>query len=167
MPIVRVELLPGRDAVQKEFLARAITDALSEIAGSSREGVHTIFVDVAAGDWAIGPRLVANAPRRPATGRQPAVVTVERFRIKAGKLDEYVAWRRERLYAYLARCEGFVSSTLLAVGDEYAGVEKWASAEARDAAVATPLRYEALEWIERSAGEGIAGSVIDVFGAPS
>jgi phenylpyruvate tautomerase PptA (4-oxalocrotonate tautomerase family) len=165
MPIVRVELLPGRDGVQKEFLARAVTDALNEIAGSSREGVHTIFVDVAAGDWAIGPRLAANAPRKPATGRQPAVVIVERIRIKPGRLDEYVAWRRERLYAYLATCEGFVSSTLLAVGDEYASVEKWASAEARDAAGATQLRDEAAEWLERSAGEDLVGRVVDVFGA--
>jgi 4-oxalocrotonate tautomerase len=164
MPIVRVELLPGRDAVQKEFLARAIADALAEIAGSSREGVHTLFIDVAADSWAVGPRLVANAARKATAERDPAVVAVERLRIKPGATGHYLTWRRTRLYPFLASCPGFVTSTLLAVGDEHVSLEKWESCEALDAAATTGLHDEAREWLLAPAGDDLVASVVDVFG---
>jgi phenylpyruvate tautomerase PptA (4-oxalocrotonate tautomerase family)/quinol monooxygenase YgiN len=171
MPIVRVELFPGRDGVQKEFLARAIADALAEIAGSSREGVHTIFSSISAEDWAIGPRLAANAERKPAGRHAPAVVAAERVRVKPGRHEEYVAWRRNSLYPFLAAREGFVSCTLLTVDghpDEYMILEKWVSPEARAVSAADPradrLRDEARAWLEPSAGEDLSGRAVDVFG---
>jgi phenylpyruvate tautomerase PptA (4-oxalocrotonate tautomerase family) len=165
MPIVRVELLPGRDAVQKEFLARAIADALAEIAGSTREGVHTLFIDVAADSWAIGPRLVANAARKAMAERDPAVVAVERLRIKPGRTEDYLTWRRARLYPFLASCPGFVTSTLLAVGDEHVSLEKWETRGALDVAVAAAVHDEAREWLMPSAGDDLVGCVVDVFGS--
>ena len=66
MPIVRVEMFRGRTTVMKEFLGRAIVDAVSEIAGPPRENVQVLFSDVGTDEWAIGPTLVANRPAAPA-----------------------------------------------------------------------------------------------------
>ncbi len=57
MPVVRVSMWKGRTREQKEELARAITKALVEIAGTQPEHVHIIFEDVEKSDWAIAGRL--------------------------------------------------------------------------------------------------------------
>ena len=47
MPIVRVEMWPGRTHDQKADLARAITDAVVSIARTTPEAPIVIFEDVA------------------------------------------------------------------------------------------------------------------------
>ncbi|MFH1559835.1 MAG: tautomerase family protein [Chloroflexota bacterium] len=47
MPIVRVEMWPGRTQEQKADLARAITDAMVNIARTTPEETIVIFRDVA------------------------------------------------------------------------------------------------------------------------
>lgn len=52
MPIVRVELWPGRTHQQKAELARAITDAVVNIARTTPEATIVIFEDVPKEHWA-------------------------------------------------------------------------------------------------------------------
>jgi 4-oxalocrotonate tautomerase family enzyme len=170
MPIVRVEMFPGRDGVQKEFLARSIADAVAEIAGTSREGVHVIFDDVPREEWAIGPRLAANREQEPEADREPAYVSVGRVQVKEGKHEEYLDWRRNSVFPFMASHEGFVSSTLLSVADEpnqYVIINKWTSPAAQDAYTAKPreaeLRIEARELLDQLVTEDFDGRVVDVF----
>jgi 4-oxalocrotonate tautomerase len=170
MPIVEVRMFPGRDGVQKEFLARRIADAVAEIAGTSREGVHVIFDDVEPDNWAIGPRLAANREEAPPADAEPAFIAVGRVQVKDGKHDEYLDWRRNSVYPFMASHEGFVSSTLLSVPDEpnqYVIVNKWTSPEAQAAYTAKPreaeLRVEARELLDQLVTEDFDGRVIDVF----
>ena len=54
MPIVRVEMWPGRTQEQKAELARAITDSVVSIARTTPEDTIVIFQDVARENWAKG-----------------------------------------------------------------------------------------------------------------
>jgi len=60
MPIIRVEMWPGRTHAQKAELARAITDAVVTIAHTTPEGTIVVFEDVAKENWAQGGKLASN-----------------------------------------------------------------------------------------------------------
>ena len=57
MPIVRVGMWTGRTKQQKADLARAITDAMVNIANTSPEHTIIIFEDIQREDWAENGRL--------------------------------------------------------------------------------------------------------------
>ena len=57
MPIVRIELWPGRSEQQKRDLAKAVTDAVVRIAGTTPEATFVIFSDVDRTNWAQGGKL--------------------------------------------------------------------------------------------------------------
>ena len=61
MPIVRVEMWPGRTPSQKAELARVITEAVVTIAHTTPEQTIVIFYEVAKGDWAVGGVLASEA----------------------------------------------------------------------------------------------------------
>jgi 4-oxalocrotonate tautomerase len=63
MPVIRVSMYEGRSPEKKRQLAKALTDAMVEIAGSKREGVHVIFDEVSRQNWAIGGALSEDAQR--------------------------------------------------------------------------------------------------------
>lgn len=52
MPIVRIEMWPGRTHSQKSELARAITEAMVTIAHTTPEATIVVFEDVAKENWA-------------------------------------------------------------------------------------------------------------------
>ena len=52
MPIVRVEMWPGRTHEQKQKLAKAITDAIVEIGKTTPEATLIVFEDVDKSNWA-------------------------------------------------------------------------------------------------------------------
>ena len=52
MPIVRVEMWPGRTHEQKQKLAKAITDAMVEIGKTTPEATLVVFEDVDKSNWA-------------------------------------------------------------------------------------------------------------------
>ena len=60
MPIVRVEMWPGRTREQKAKLAKAITDALSDIAGAPPEATIVVFDDVSKDNWAESGKLASD-----------------------------------------------------------------------------------------------------------
>ncbi len=57
MPIVRIELWPGRTEQQKRELAKAISDAVVRIAGTTPEATFVIFTDVEKANWAQSGKL--------------------------------------------------------------------------------------------------------------
>ena len=52
MPIVRVEMWPGRTHEQKQKLAKAITNAMVEIGKTTPEATLIVFEDVDKSNWA-------------------------------------------------------------------------------------------------------------------
>lgn len=52
MPIVRIEMWPGRTEAQKAELARVITDAVVTIAHTTPEETIVIFTDIPKENWA-------------------------------------------------------------------------------------------------------------------
>ncbi|MYC06500.1 MAG: 4-oxalocrotonate tautomerase [Chloroflexi bacterium] len=60
MPIVRVEMWPGRTREQKAELAKIITDAINDIAGAPPEATIIVFEDVSKDDWAQSGRLASD-----------------------------------------------------------------------------------------------------------
>ncbi len=60
MPIVRVELWPGRTHAQKQELARAITEAVCNIAQTTPENTIVIFEEIARENWAQGGKLASD-----------------------------------------------------------------------------------------------------------
>lgn len=61
MPIVRVELWPGRTKEQKKDLAKAITDAVENVMGTAPDRTTVIFNEVSKDDWAQGGKLASES----------------------------------------------------------------------------------------------------------
>jgi len=62
MPIVRVEMWPGRTQAQKAELARVITEAVVTIAHTTPESTIVIFDDVVKENWAVAGVLASQSP---------------------------------------------------------------------------------------------------------
>ena len=60
MPIVHIEMFTGRTHAQKQELARAITEAVANIAHTTPEATIVIFRDVELDDWAQGGKLASD-----------------------------------------------------------------------------------------------------------
>lgn len=60
MPIVRVEMWPGRTQQQKREMAKAITDAVVNIGKAPAEDTFVIFADVPREDWAQAGTLASD-----------------------------------------------------------------------------------------------------------
>lgn len=57
MPIIRVELLPGRSPEQKAQYAREVTRLTVELLKCPAESVDVIFTDIQRHDWAHAGKL--------------------------------------------------------------------------------------------------------------
>ena len=57
MPIVRIEMFEGRTHAQKQELARAITEAVVNIAQTTPEATILVFQDVSRDNWASAGKL--------------------------------------------------------------------------------------------------------------
>ena len=60
MPIVRVEMWPGRTQAQKREMARQITEVVCNVAQTTPEATIVIFQDVAKENWAQAGKLVSD-----------------------------------------------------------------------------------------------------------
>jgi 4-oxalocrotonate tautomerase len=58
MPLVQITMLQGRTTDQKRKVAKRITDALVEEAGTRREGVVVVFHEVSRESYAPGGELL-------------------------------------------------------------------------------------------------------------
>jgi len=59
MPVIHIEMFSGRTQAQKRELARAITEAVCNIALTTPEATIIIFKDVDREDWAQSGRLAS------------------------------------------------------------------------------------------------------------
>ncbi len=60
MPIIRVEMLKGRDVSQKRALAEKLTDSFLEACGGNKASINVIITEIEGEDWAIGSELIAD-----------------------------------------------------------------------------------------------------------
>ena len=60
MPIIRVEMFPGRTTDQKRAMVRELTDSFIRTAGGNPQGVHVVITEVDPGDWGSGGVLAAD-----------------------------------------------------------------------------------------------------------
>ena len=63
MPVVRVEMWPGRTHARKAELARLITEAVVQVAHTTPEATTVIFEDVSEENWAVGGVLASDADK--------------------------------------------------------------------------------------------------------
>jgi 4-oxalocrotonate tautomerase len=63
MPIVTVQMWPGRTQAQKAELARRITDAIVTVANTTPDATIVVFEDVAKENWAVGGVLASDAKK--------------------------------------------------------------------------------------------------------
>jgi 4-oxalocrotonate tautomerase len=59
MPIIRVELWPGRTEAQKREMARQLTEVVCNVGQTTPEATIVIFQEIAREDWAQGGRLAS------------------------------------------------------------------------------------------------------------
>jgi len=60
MPLVRIELYPGRTPEQKTECARAIVEAVQKHLGSPPSATTVIYVDNDKGNWFSGDKIPPN-----------------------------------------------------------------------------------------------------------
>ena len=63
MPVIRIEMWPGRTHAQKAELARVITEAMVTIAHTTPEATIVIFEDIAKENWASGGILASDVKK--------------------------------------------------------------------------------------------------------
>jgi 4-oxalocrotonate tautomerase len=73
MPLVHVQMAAGRSADQKQALLTAITDAVEEQLGASRDSIRVWITEFADTDYMAGGELLADKKARLAwDGDRPA-----------------------------------------------------------------------------------------------
>lgn len=60
MPIVRIEMWPGRSHAQKAELARVITDAMVNITQTTADSTIIVFEDIPKDNWAQSGMLASD-----------------------------------------------------------------------------------------------------------
>jgi 4-oxalocrotonate tautomerase len=60
LPIINVNMLPGRTLDQKRELVRELTDAFVRTCGSKTENVRVLITETPGEHWGIGGELVAD-----------------------------------------------------------------------------------------------------------
>lgn len=59
MPVIRVEMFPGRTPEQKKAMAKEVTEAFVRTAGGTPEAVHVVIVEVEKSHWAVAGKLAS------------------------------------------------------------------------------------------------------------
>lgn len=60
MPIIRIEMWPGRTHAQKQELARSITELMVNVAQTTPEATIVIFEEVPKENWAQAGKLASD-----------------------------------------------------------------------------------------------------------
>jgi 4-oxalocrotonate tautomerase family enzyme len=94
MPVVTVDLWPGRSVNQKRRLVAAITDAMAEHAGAGGEHLHVIIHDVPKESWGRDGKLgIDNEPEtvptadKPVTPKPPKIFGFAHMLLQVRDLD--------------------------------------------------------------------------------
>ncbi len=57
MPIIRVEMFPGRTRDQKKALVQELTDGFERACGGNKAALHVVITEVDKDDWGVGGEL--------------------------------------------------------------------------------------------------------------
>ena len=57
MPIIRVEMFPGRTSEQKRALVKEVTEAFVRTCGGTPQSVYVVITSVDKDDWGTGGEL--------------------------------------------------------------------------------------------------------------
>ncbi|HAQ22007.1 MAG TPA: 4-oxalocrotonate tautomerase [Acidimicrobiaceae bacterium] len=60
MPIIRVEMFPGRTVDQKRDLVRELTDGFVRACGGAGDRLHVVITEVEREDWGVGGELMSD-----------------------------------------------------------------------------------------------------------
>jgi len=60
MPIIRVEMFPGRTLDQKRDLVRELTDGFVRACGGAGDRLHVVITEVEREDWGVGGELMSD-----------------------------------------------------------------------------------------------------------
>ena len=60
MPLVTIEMLPGRSNETKAKMAKAVADVMVEVGGGSREHCWVVFRETTGDNWAIGGDMLSS-----------------------------------------------------------------------------------------------------------
>lgn len=60
MPIINVELFPGRSDDEKRKIAKRFTDSMVKICGAKPQAVHVLFKEIDTADWAKAGELFSD-----------------------------------------------------------------------------------------------------------
>lgn len=60
MPVIKIEMFPGRTLEQKRAIAKAVTDSFVEAANATPQSVHILFSEIAQDDWAVAGQLCSD-----------------------------------------------------------------------------------------------------------
>ncbi|MBJ31214.1 MAG: 4-oxalocrotonate tautomerase [Acidimicrobiaceae bacterium] len=60
MPIIRVEMFPGRTVDQKRDLVRDLTDGFVRACGGAGDRLHGVITEVEREDWGVGGELMSD-----------------------------------------------------------------------------------------------------------
>ncbi len=63
MPMIQVQMYPGRSPEQKQALVQALTEAFVTTAGGTPQGVQVILQEVEKSHWATGGVLASAPPK--------------------------------------------------------------------------------------------------------
>ena len=63
MPIVTVQMWPGRTPAQKAELAKRITDAIVTVANTTPDATIVVFEDVTKENWSVGGVLASDTKK--------------------------------------------------------------------------------------------------------
>lgn len=64
MPMVTIQIYPGRSVEQKRKLAQAVTEAMIEHVGAKPANLNIIFQDVSPENWALGGVLGSDREKK-------------------------------------------------------------------------------------------------------
>lgn len=64
MPVIRIEMFPGRSDEQKRAMVRRVTEAFVETAGGKPESVHVLVSEIAQDHWAVGGELCSERAKK-------------------------------------------------------------------------------------------------------
>lgn len=171
MPIIGVNLTAGRDDTVKSFIARTVVDAVAEFAGVSLDNIHVLFTDTERSSWAIGPRLLSESAPRPPTVRPMPYQRACEISLDEDGLDDYLTWRRHRLYPLLGATDGFLSTSVVELPDHRLVIsERWRTNQAcREFEATTEYRdlFDEIANVVTQSSILFAGSVADTWNRPA
>lgn len=70
MPVIRIEMFPGRSLEQKRAIAKSVTEAFVGASGATAESVHILYTEVERADWAVAGQLCSDRQAAAPAGKK-------------------------------------------------------------------------------------------------